>query len=95
MNSQTLRKIFIVVAFPTSLGSIAATPGETQDTAMQVSTPQLSEDEFQAQRQLMIKDTAIKVEVLQTAHECAKASKTPADFAACNQQLREAILGKK
>lgn len=95
MNSQTLRKIFTFVALSASLGSIAAISEETQATTIQVSTPQLSEDEFQAQRQLMIKDTATKVEVLQTAHECAKASKTPADFAACNQQLREAILGKK
>ena len=95
MNGQTLRKFFTVIALFTSLGCIAAIAEEIKATAIQVSTPQLSEDEFQAQRQLMIKDTAIKVEVLQTAHECAKASKTPADFAACNQQLREAILGKK
>lgn len=58
------------------------------------SAPQLlTQEEFAFQKALMIQDTGQKVKVLQAAHDCAKAADTPAAFAQCNQQLREAILG--
>jgi len=57
--------------------------------------PVFDEQEFKFQKAFMIKDTASKIAILQTAHDCAKTAETPTDFASCNRELREAILGKK
>lgn len=67
----------------------------SEPVELSVTTPLLSENEFLLQKELMIKDTATKVQVLQAAHDCAKAAETPAAFAECNKALREAILNNK
>ena len=52
----------------------------------------IAEIEFQKQKKLMITDTARKVKLLQTAHDCAKKSRTEAAFKTCNDNLRTGIM---
>lgn len=89
--------------FKLTLGSmlvISAVAGASEQspppkTTEVESTPLLSEQEFKRQKELMISDTAAKITILQAANSCAKAATTPKDFSICNQELREAIFGKK
>lgn len=85
-----------IMIFPTvATASDQATTQQSPDASNKdAAIAYLSEPEFLLQKEQMIKDTATKVEVLQAAHDCAKAAETAAAFAECNNKLRAAILGK-
>lgn len=91
MKNQSKAIIFLSTVLCISNSSIAADPTE----ASTATSALLSDQEFSLQKEFMIKDTAIKIEVLQAAHDCAMAAKTPAAFAECNKTLREAIMTRK
>jgi hypothetical protein len=76
------------------LSSALAGQTESQPSEKEMAKP-VSDDEFKTQREFMIKDTEEKIRILQTAHDCAKASSTSPELAECNRQFRDAILGKK
>jgi hypothetical protein len=94
--THSLRKALLLATVVFSANAAIAAeqieaPASTENKA---SIQLVSEEEFQTQREFMIKDTAKKAQVMQAAHDCAKAAETQAAFAECNKQLREAILGK-
>lgn len=90
MKNHAKAVIFLSTMLCIAINALAAESSEPS------TTPELlSEQEFALQKEFMIKDTATKIEVLQAAHDCAKAAKTPAAFAECNKNLREAIMASK
>ena len=81
--------LLATLSTPLSFAFAQSSPTIPQDVKV---TIQSEEDEFKRQKAFMIEDTGAKIEVLRTAHECAKAAETPQAFADCNKALREAIL---
>ncbi len=51
----------------------------------------LSQEEFEKQRETMIKDLGKKITLMQEARKCAEKSSTPVAFQACNQAFLEGI----
>ena len=81
--------LLAALSTPLSLAFAQSSTDIPQDVKASI---QFEEDEFKRQKAFMIEDTGTKIEVLRTAHECAKAAETPQAFADCNKALREAIL---
>lgn len=90
MQNTGSRLLFVAILSLACSANATSEPIEPSASA-----PLLSENEFLLQKEYMIEDTANKVQVLQAAHDCAKAAETPAAFADCNKALREAILNNK
>jgi hypothetical protein len=54
--------------------------------------PEISEQQFELERQAMIDDLKEKLTVLGVAKDCAEAAKTPAALRQCTEAFRQAVL---
>lgn len=66
-------------------------PCLSADTQAPQGTILLSQENFEKQRETMIKDLGEKIVLMQQARECAEKSSTPVAFQACNQAFLEGI----
>ncbi|MDR1647332.1 MAG: hypothetical protein LBR88_04760 [Zoogloeaceae bacterium] len=57
--------------------------------------PEISEQQFQLERQAMIDDLTEKLKILGTTRECAVSTQNQADLRQCADAFREAILKKR
>jgi hypothetical protein len=63
-----------------------------QPITIQTTTPEISEQQFQLERQIMINDLSRKLIVLGAAHDCAEKAEDVAALRQCTDVLRTAIL---
>jgi hypothetical protein len=57
--------------------------------------PEISEQQFELERQAMIDDLKEKLTVLGVAKDCAESAKTPAALHQCVESFRQAVLKKR
>jgi hypothetical protein len=79
----------------------SASPAKTDSqagktvTVTETAVPEISEQQFELERQAMIDDLTEKLTVLGEARDCAEAAKAPAALRQCADAFRQAILKKR
>jgi hypothetical protein len=76
------------------IAGTATAAGEPKAQQAEEKAPEISEQQFQLEQQLMVDDLAKKLKLLGTAHDCAKDAKNAEALRKCSDALRQGITGQ-